>query len=260
MLMSFSRCLISFLFSKASKKSPAQAEFYQLMTKRDRLQQSQAGFSLVELSIVLVVIGLIIGGILKGQDLIESARLKSVLAQVNEYRVATTLFVERYDALPGDFPDAKSAFGPSAINGNGDGVIEGDGLEPGSEAVAFWSHLAAADLISQPGAPQGRVVGFNHGVPSTRLGGGITVESAPAGDMTGHWFVIGNRHHTRSTKGLFTPQQALHLDRKIDNGNPTQGRVRAKQGQDARANSCVTSRGKYNLSVKEPTCVLYIKL
>lgn len=89
---------------------------------------TQAGFSLVELAIALMIIGLIVGGILKGQELLESARLKSVLTQVNEYRVAVTTFMDRYDALPGDFDQAAELIQDGLLDGNNNGIIEGPGL------------------------------------------------------------------------------------------------------------------------------------
>ncbi|MBL0942664.1 MAG: prepilin-type N-terminal cleavage/methylation domain-containing protein, partial [Alphaproteobacteria bacterium] len=133
----------------------------------------QTGFSLIEMAVVLIVIGLIIGGILKGQELIEAAKLRAVITQLNEYRLAVSTFMERYDGLPGDFNQAKAYIKDSLIDGNHNGSIEGDGLVADSEAGQFWQHLAAADLIAQPGAQEGQVLGFGKGVPAAHIGGGI---------------------------------------------------------------------------------------
>src|SRR5436190_6660545 len=104
--------------------------------------KKQAGFSLIESAIVLVIMGFLIGGILKGKELIESARLKRVISQLNEYRLATSAFIDKYDALPGDFNKASTLIKQGLQDGNGNGIVEGEGLAAGSEALHFWSHLA----------------------------------------------------------------------------------------------------------------------
>ncbi len=214
-----------------------------------------SGFSLVELAIVLIVIGLIIGGVLKGRELIESARLKSVLTQLNEYRVATGTFMDMFDALPGDYADARSYIGENLVSGNGNGKIEGNGLDANSEAGQFWSHLAGAELIPQPGEINGGALHFDKGAPSARIGGGITVKY----ENGKHWFVLGAAHGQNGDGALLTPQQAMSLDKKIDNGIPGNGKVISKDGADVPANSCVTADGKYNTQNKEPACVMYFQ-
>lgn len=140
-----------------------------------RISHSQAGFSLIELAIALVIIGLVIGGVLfKGGDLIESARLKNVLSQVNEIRLAVATFQDRYQSLPGDYDKASLQIKDGLTNGKNDGVIDGQGLAPDAEAFHFWSHLAAAHLISDPGKIEENVpLGFGHGAPASKMGGGL---------------------------------------------------------------------------------------
>ena len=138
-----------------------------------QLNSKDAGFSLVELAIVLVVLGLLIGGVLKGVELVESARLKSILTQVNEFRIAVSTFIDRYDALPGDYHEASQYIKGTLKDGNNSGFIEGPGLARDSEACAFWMHLAEAQLIPLPGKiPAQGNARFGHGVPSAKLGGG----------------------------------------------------------------------------------------
>jgi len=214
-----------------------------------------SGFSLVELAIVLIVIGLIIGGVLKGRELIESARLKSVLTQLNEYRVATGTFMDMFDALPGDFAGARDYISDNLKNGNGDGKIDGNGLERDSEAGQFWAHLAGAGLIPAPGEATGAALHFDKGAPSARIGGGITV----AYEDGKHWFVLGGENGPHGNKALLTPQQAMSLDKKIDNGLPNNGKVLSRDGADVPANSCVTADGKYNTKNQAPACIMYFQ-
>jgi prepilin-type N-terminal cleavage/methylation domain-containing protein len=224
--------------------------------KKPNTYKYDAGFSLIEVSIVLIIMGLLLAGVLKGQDLIESARTKRVISQINEYKIAISSFIDKYDALPGDFNKASSLIKPNLPNGNGNGIIDGAGLAPGSEALAFWSHLAGADMVGSPGREEEHHIGeFGKGAPETSLGGGITVENHPNG-LKGHWFILGKKHGNHGTGGLLTPEQALAIDKKIDTGNPLSGKVRAIDGTDQVARSCVLEGGLYNLENHDKACVL----
>ncbi len=204
--------------------------------------------------------GFLIGGVLKGKDLIESARLKRVISQLNEYRLATTAFLDKYDALPGDFNKASMLIDQGLKNGNGNGIVDGEGLASGSEALNFWTHLSAAGLIGSPG-PQGTEAtgDFGKGVPEASIGGGFTVENNPRG-LKGLWFILGKKVGDHGDGGLLTPAQAQSIDKKMDNGHPTSGKVRAMDGSDVSAHACVSEGGAYNVENHEPVCVLFFQL
>src|SRR6266704_3559315 len=86
----------------------------------------EAGFTLVEIAIVLVIIGLLLGGILKGQEMITQAKIKNAINDFNGVTVAVTSYQDRYRALPGDDPNATARWTTQAPGeGNGDGVILG---------------------------------------------------------------------------------------------------------------------------------------
>ena len=224
------------------------------------IKRRQAGFSLIELAVVLIIMGLLIGGILKGRDLIESARLKRVVSQLNELRMATSTFLDKYEALPGDFNKASTQINSTLPNGNGNGRIEGAGLAPGSEALTFWSHLVWAGLLGSPGLESDLNKGeFGKGAPESALGGGFTVEENPLG-LKGLWLILGRKHGDHGTGGLLTPSQALSLDKKMDNGHPTSGKVGAVDGTDKAQHSCVTSKETYNLENDEAACILLFQL
>ncbi len=107
------------------------------------------GFTLLELSIVLTIIGLVIGGISVGKDMIRNAELQSVITEIESYRTAVETFQSKYQSLPGDMPDAQNFWsncidnGGNTCNGDGDGIIE----NTGSERVRFWQHLSLGELI-----------------------------------------------------------------------------------------------------------------
>lgn len=203
------------------------------------------GFSLVEMAVVLLIIGLIAGSVLKGQQLIENAKLTTIVSQIRTCETAYATFFSTYNAHPGDFQDAKDSLDDILENGDGDGVISGNGFE--GESLQFWQHLSRAGLLSvEPltGTPD-----FGHGVPSTKFGGGITVTYDNTDES--HWFVIGARHGTSGQGALFTPQQAQFIIQKLN------GSIKAMEGQGA-SGKCLINQ-KLNLKNKKTACILYVK-
>ena len=218
-----------------------------------------AGFALVEMTITLIIIGLIVSCvIIKGPGLIEMARINKDYSQINEIRMAVSQFQDQFNALPGDYSQAKANIHDSLIDGNQNGLVEGDGLDPNSEAGQFWAHLSAKDLISNVGSNTSSTeMNFGSGAPSAKIGGGFTVQSNPAEDMPGLWLVLGAKNGTRGDGALLTPSQAKQFAGKIDSSDPLTGDVRALSGSDKQ---CLTPQRTFNTSLKEAACVLYLKL
>ena len=218
----------------------------------------RAGFSLVELAVVLVIIGIIAAGILKGRDLIENARLKRVISEVHEIQMALNSFLDKYDALPGDFQDASTLIAASLPNGNGNRIIEGSGLDPTAEAFHAWAHLAGAHFYEKVSL-EDLAAEFGKGAPASSMGGGYTIEFNPK-DLKGHWIILGQKNGAHGDGGLLTPNQAHTLVQKMDDGKPHTGRVRARDGSDVRAGDCVISQNTFNLENENPVCVLYFQM
>lgn len=122
------------------------------------ISRRQHGFTLVELSVVLVIVGLLIGGVLVGRDLIEAAKMRKQAEMPNKILTAYTLFKTKYSCMPGDCPNATTFFTASGTcpsfsatdttcNGNGDTQIKNTSI---NETIQFMQHLKLANLVSWP--------------------------------------------------------------------------------------------------------------
>lgn len=117
----------------------------------------QQGFTLIEIAIVLVIIGLLLGGVLKGQELIESGKVKNAVNDFNGTTAAMNTYRDRYRLLPGDDNGGVAGFAArgsawvGAPVGGADGVIGGVAADPfgaGVENIGFWRHLRASGLVT----------------------------------------------------------------------------------------------------------------
>ena len=246
-----------------------------------------AAFSLVELSIVLVILGLLVGGILSGQSLIRAAELRTVGTEYQGYVNAIHTFRDKYLQLPGDLNNGVSFWGQSTncggasatgvCNGNGDGII--DGAVTGNtvgENFQFWRELARAGLltgdysgVSSAGGWAHTTVGTN--APKSRLSNnaGWWTWSLPGvltGDANlytytyGNYLVIGaSTTNTWPSTGVLTPEDAWNIDTKLDDGKPGAGKIIARYWNNAcaTASSMTDYASPYNLSSNSLQCVLY---
>ena len=203
----------------------------------------------MEIALGLLIVGLMMGVILKGQSLIEQARLHKTISQLAHYQSAFLSFKEIYGALPGDWGKASSILGDKAPDGNDNQRVDGLGLE--GETLSFWKHLVMSGLIIGGWGPEG--------VPASPLGGWVTVEEDPDG-LSGLWMMLGKRGQgKRNNFALLTPQQAAAVTRRLDDGLPFSGDVRSQDGADVPPGSCVKDN-QFNVENPNPACVLYMAL
>jgi prepilin-type N-terminal cleavage/methylation domain-containing protein len=139
----------------------------------------QKGFTLVELAIVMVIIGLFIGAVLKGQAMIEDARIKRVMNDINGISAAYFTYLDRYNAIPGDDPNASGRWPGVVADGNGDGIIDGTEAAPDGESLEVWQALRSAGLLSGDSAATGASAlpphpfGANYQIGDFAFAGGI---------------------------------------------------------------------------------------
>jgi prepilin-type N-terminal cleavage/methylation domain-containing protein len=152
--------------------------------------RSNKGFTLVELAIVLVIIGIILGAVLKGQELINNAKIKRAYNQYREVLAAVYTYYDRYGKYPGDDNTAQSRWS-DARNGNNNGLIDGLTLGCGenetTETCQVWLHLRLANILT--GSTNAR---YGTIAPSNAYGGSIGIGYAIVQGLATQWIAFGN--------------------------------------------------------------------
>lgn len=258
------------------------------------------GFSLVELAIVLVILGLLAGGVLSGQSLIRAAEMRSVTTQTDRYITSVYAFRDKYFAIPGDMPNAVKFWGAAAgnsndnvntgcdnslrtastdkttCNGNGDGFIALNTAED-FEMYRMWQHLANAGLIegAYSGVSDSAVVAntktpkIGTNVPAGKLANtGFTVVSYPPNyNQTtyfpfpgGNVLYFGGVNTSYTSNPALKPEEAWNIDTKLDDGKPASGKIMSWRT----ATDCNTSTdptlSEYKLQSSTIGCALMIIL
>lgn len=214
------------------------------------MKQNQSGFTLIEIAIVLVIIGLLLGGVLKGQELINSAKVKNLATDFRNIPVFIYGYQDRFRFLPGDDRDAVAHLAggvqavlctgaPAAIVANtcdvGNGLIDGNwnAVTAASESYVFWQHIRLAGLAA--GSTDTTPAGFNNYLPVNAVGGSIGIQSGtqdlartpifappvgavPAAPIRGTYIIC-----SPNILGRF----AIQLDIQLDDGNPLTGSMMA---------------------------------
>ena len=212
------------------------------------MKRNQSGFTLIEIAIVLVIIGLLLGGVLKGQELINSAKVKNLATDFRNIPVFIYGYQDKYRALPGDDATLSvpatshltgaTACGPvgtaTAICTPGNGLINGtwNDYNAGSEAYLFWQHVRLAGLTSGPTALP-TLIGAGDGFrPVNAAGGEIGIQSGtssvantPIKDLSTTAVAIRGTYIICSPNilGKFAKQ----LDIQLDDGNTAGGSMMA---------------------------------
>jgi len=208
--------------------------------------KAQSGFTLIELSIVLVIIGLIVGGVLIGRDMIETAKIRSQISQIEKINTAANTFRSKFGSVPGDLSSARGtsmglAYATHAVTPNlaENGLVDGDDFTA-LESWYFFYNLAEAKLYNCSSC----VIAYDNGGANATwdavftsavvnnnnimmVYGGKSVDSpnvSAVSDFSKNYIEIGPP--AASANLAMTPNQAYSIDVKIDDGMPTTGKVK----------------------------------
>lgn len=257
------------------------------MTTLIQKRTSEQGFTLVELAIVMIIIGLLIGGVLKGQELINNAQITSAVAQLRNVDIALSGFRDAYNAIPGDMTSAQARLpgciaAPCNVDGDGNGRLDtapGVAVDNGDETFAVWSQLAAGNFIQ----------GVNITTATPTL---LRADTAPATEIGDNSLITIGFHANLAAlasanqvapQGMYmvitaaddgdvanavggvsmTPNAAQRVDSKLDDGAPNAGTVRAAGTAGANATDCTDGGNAddiYKEALEANNCALYIQV
>jgi prepilin-type N-terminal cleavage/methylation domain-containing protein len=187
------------------------------------MRHKQGGFTLIEIAIVLVIIGLLLGGVLKGQELITSARVRNLISTQDGIKAAYFGFVDRYRALPGDYTQAGAningilVVNPACGNGNGNGNGQID-AGASTESILAWEHLSKSGFLT--GGPYTCAAAIG---PGTNPLNPYTAPMQLIND--GNYGSVGTGlvRHNLKTGNQIPVDLMAELDRKVDDGLPNTG-------------------------------------
>ena len=234
------------------------------------------GFSLVEMSIALVIIGLLTSAIFAGVKLVTYAKIRALNAEKDARQSEIYGFFSKYNEYPGDFSEATIYWDlPSVTSGDGDGAISYKNDSADLEGYNAWQQLSLAGMAENDfaggGDPVSTTVPGTH-IPASVFGGGFFLDNDFAGHSGFNTLILATPTEISGdslvVNSLLLPKDARDVDKKYDDGNPSQGVLHVVEGDDVSAGDCVddngtsgtTSDDSYNLTNESRSCVVAYKI
>jgi prepilin-type N-terminal cleavage/methylation domain-containing protein len=209
-------------------------------------QKSKQAFSLVELSIVIIIMGLLVASVTVGRDLIQAASLRATISQLGNYDAAVNTFELKYNGFPGDLDNASrrglttsktscaAGYVATCHNGDGDGYLEdansfatnvsGDAELITGEGGWFWEHIYKAGFADAAYSGDQDLAVIGTEFPKAKSGGGISVYGS--GNINYYHIGAANSVGTGARfQNIFEPEDAFSIDNKLDDGLPFSGFV-----------------------------------
>jgi prepilin-type N-terminal cleavage/methylation domain-containing protein len=230
------------------------------------MKKEQNGFSLLELSVAIVIIGFIAAAVLQGKNILENAKIRSIVSEFTEHQTSANSFKLKYLQYPGDFDEAEDYWGnANTINGDGDGKIEFIHLGVIYESYRAWQHLSYAKMTkaNYAGNETSGAAELDIDVPSSKQVGGYILEYGILGLNTSNVIALGipliSNGADISLGAALSTGKAYAIDNKTDGGNPSTGKIRGIEGNGITAGECVNTGGAddiYNIQNEGLNCII----
>lgn len=228
-----------------------------------------SGFSLTELSVSIVIIGLLLAAVTQGANVLKAAKLKTITSEIAEKQAWVNGFLTVYDQLPGDFSFAANYWAAASTqSGNDNGQIGflDEGVYEGYRA---WEHLSYAQISTDqfsggPGTPGTNPAVVSVDVPQSVLNNaGYLFDYSAYGLSDTNVLVLGDPQAPSSglsVNGVISPQDAFKLDAKMDDGTANTGSLRAQNGAASSLPNVCLSGSNYDTSLSGLDCIIAYKI
>lgn len=237
------------------------------MSDLNKFKKENSGFTLTELSVIIILTGMIVIGLVGGKSLVRGLKIKSIITQTNSFISSIDTFKLKYKGIPGDLEDAFNYWGFDCskndyeCNGNGDEKIEHTNSPLNNEGLRAWQHLSLSKIINESYTGTGKTLGDR-----TECQLGI---NSPKSSITDVGFFLNNwkdsEYNSINTgtsknceEGFLTPLELFKIDKKYDDGNPADGFI--KPQKSAVSNCYSDETKKYILEEKTQACNLIYEI